>query len=185
MATREEKRKRPNYVDNKKFLQAMIEYRDKVSKATEDKRERPQVPYYIADCIMKIATHLSFKPNFMNYSFREEMISDGIENCLQYIDNFNPDKSNNPFAYFTQIIYYAFLRRIQKEKKYLYTKYKASQHFNVTGQTADRQEQDKGTNYNDGIKFGEWTEEHMEKFIKDFEETKRKKPKKKKTEMLL
>ena len=73
---------------------------------------------------MKIATHLSYKPNFINYTFREEMISDGVENCLQYIDNFNPDKSKNPFAYFTQIIYFAFLRRIQKEKKYLYTKYK-------------------------------------------------------------
>ena len=81
---------------------------------------------------MKIATHLSYKPNFINYTFREEMSSD-VENCLQYIDNFNPDKSRNPFAYFTQIIYFAFLRRIQKEKKYLYTKYKASENVNLFG----------------------------------------------------
>jgi DNA-directed RNA polymerase specialized sigma24 family protein len=67
------------------------------------------------------------KPNFINYSYREEMISDGIENCLQYIDNFDPTKSNNPFAYFTQIIYYAFLRRIAKEKKQSYIKGKLIQ----------------------------------------------------------
>jgi len=173
-----EKKKKPNYVDNKKFLQAMIEYRESVKLAEQEKKERPVVPFYIADCIMKIATHLSFKPNFMNYSFREEMISDGIENCLQYIDNFNPEKSKNPFAYFTQIIYYAFLRRIQKEKKYLYTKYKASEHYNVLGETADRQDHDIGNDYNDKMKFGEWTEEHMYQFIEDFENNKRRKKKK-------
>ena len=68
---------------------------------------------------LKIATHLSYKPNFVNYMFRDDMISDGIENCVQYIHNFDPAKSKNPFAYFTQIIHYAFLRRIQKEKKQL------------------------------------------------------------------
>ena len=115
------KRQKHNYVDNKKFLQEMIKYKDSVTLAEEEGKTRPRVPIYIGDCIMKIATHLSYKPNFVNYTFREEMISDGIENCLQYIDNFNPEKSQNPFAYFTQIIYYAFLRRIQKEKRYLYT----------------------------------------------------------------
>ena len=60
----------------------------------------------------------------MNYTFREDMVSDGIENCLQYIHNFNPNKSNNPFAYFTQIIYYAFIRRIQREKKQTHVKHK-------------------------------------------------------------
>ena len=113
--TRAEKRKKPYYVDNKKFLEAMVEFRESVQKAQENDEPRPIVPMYIAECIMKIATHLSYKPNFVNYSFRDEMISDGIENSLQYIDNFNPEKSSNPFAYFTQIIYYAFLRRIQKE----------------------------------------------------------------------
>src|SRR6056300_1183508 len=118
------KRQRQNYIDNKKFLAAMIEFRDSVIEAEEKGERRPMVPNYVAECIMKIAIHLSYKPNFSNYTFREDMISDGVENCLQYIDNFNPDKSNNPFAYFTQIIYYAFLRRIQKEKKLLYVKNK-------------------------------------------------------------
>jgi hypothetical protein len=178
--TRAEKRKKPYYVDNKKFLEAMVEFRESVHKAKEEGAPRPMVPMYIAECIMKIATHLSYKPNFVNYSFREEMISDGIENSLQYIDNFNPEKSSNPFAYFTQIIYYAFLRRIQKEKKYLYTKYKASENANVLGETADRQDHDYGHDYNDGIKYNEWTEEYMSDFIQNFEETKRRKKKKRK-----
>ena len=82
-----------------------------------DGAARPRVPNYIGECFLKIATHLSYKPNFVNYMFREDMICDGIENCVQYIKNFDPEKSSNPFAYFTQIIHYAFLRRIQKEKR--------------------------------------------------------------------
>ena len=108
---------KPHYVDNKKFLQAMIEHRTKVQKAEEKKRKAPEVTNYIGECFLKIANHLSYRPNFINYTYRDDMISDGIENCLQYMRNFNPEKSNNPFAYFTQIIYYAFIRRIQKEKK--------------------------------------------------------------------
>ena len=112
------------YVNNKEFLAAITEYRDKVIKAKEQEKPRPRVTNYIGGCFLKIATHLSYKPNFVNYMFREDMICDGIENCLQYIDNFNPEKSSNPFAYFTQIIYYAFLRRIQKEKRQLEIKSK-------------------------------------------------------------
>ena len=111
------KKKSEHYVDNKKFLQAMIEYKDKCDKAEKRKRKHPPVTNYIGECFLKIANHLSYRPNFINYTYRDDMISDGIENCLQYMNNFNPKKSNNPFAYFTQIIYYAFIRRIQKEKK--------------------------------------------------------------------
>ena len=110
-------KQKPHYVDNKKFLQAMIEYRDKCRKAEEKNRKKPPVTNYIGECFLKIANHLSYRPNFINYTYRDDMISDGIENCLQYMNNFDPDKSDNPFAYFTQIIYYAFIRRIQKEKK--------------------------------------------------------------------
>ena len=107
------KKKGIHYVDNKKFLQAMIEWRE----SWPDEENIPPVTNYIGECFLKIATQLSYKPNFINYTYREDMISDGIENCLQYVKNFNPEKSKNPFAYFTQIIYYAFLRRIAKEKK--------------------------------------------------------------------
>ena len=113
------KKKTEYYVNNKEFLEAITVYRNAVIKAREAEDPRPRVPNYIGECFLKIATHLSYKPNFVNYMFREDMICDGIENCLQYIDNFDPSKSTNPFAYFTQIIYYAFLRRIQKEKKQL------------------------------------------------------------------
>ena len=106
-----------HYVNNKEFLAAMIEWKKACKEAEEAGKPRPQVPNYIGECILKIATHLAYRPNFINYTYRDEMVSDGIENCLQYIGNFNPEKSSNPFAYFTQIIYYAFLRRIQKEKK--------------------------------------------------------------------
>ena len=117
-------KEKPHYVDNKKFLEAMIEYKDRCKKAEEKNRKKPDVTNYIGECFLKIANHLSYRPNFINYTYRDDMISDGIENCLQYMDNFNPEKSNNPFAYFTQIIYYAFKRRIQKEKKQMQVKAK-------------------------------------------------------------
>ena len=118
MASVMAKRKKTEYyVNNKEFLAAITAYREQVHAAEEAGEARPRVNNYIGSCFLKIATHLSYKPNFVNYMFREDMISDGIENCVQYIHNFNPEKSTNPFAYFTQIIHYAFLRRIQKEKK--------------------------------------------------------------------
>jgi|TARA_Y100000385_G_C13100780_1_gene644380 hypothetical protein len=123
-----------HYVNNKEFLNELVEYKQEVENSyikqfgsiPEDKKDRvrywegkPKIPNYLGDCFLKIATHLSYKPNFINYMFREEMISDGIENCIQYVDNFDPRKSTNAFSYFTQIIYFAFLRRIQKEKRQL------------------------------------------------------------------
>lgn len=112
-------KKKEHYVNNKEFLAALIDYRHDVDIAKNKGEPKPRVPEYIGDCFLKIATHLSYRPNFVNYMFKDDMICDGIENCLQYIDNFDPEKSQNPFAYFTQIIYFAFLRRIQREKKQL------------------------------------------------------------------
>ena len=122
-------KQKPHYVDNKKFLIAMTEYRELRIKAEEEGKKRPQVTNYIGECYLKIANHLSYRPNFINYTYRDDMISDGIENCLQYMDNFDPAKSKNPFAYFTQIIYYAFIRRIQKEKKQQEVKQKMIANF--------------------------------------------------------
>ena len=113
------RKKSEHYVNNKQLLEALIVYRAKVATAKENDLPKPRITNYLGECFLKIATHLSYKPNFVNYMFREDMISDGIENCVQYIHNFDPEKSRNPFAYFTQIIHYAFLRRIQKEKKQL------------------------------------------------------------------
>ena len=119
--------KKRNYVNNPDLLQALIKYKESCKDAEECGDSLPQVPEYIGSCILLIAQRLATKPNFSGYSYKEEMISDGIENCLQYIHNFDPEKSSNPFAYFTQIIWYAFLRRIQKEKKQTYIRFKASQ----------------------------------------------------------
>jgi hypothetical protein len=106
-----------HYVNNADFLEALKQHKLNVQQAQLEGKPKPQVPRYIGECILKIANHLPYKPNFIGYTYRDEMIGDGIENCLMYLDNFDPEKSNNPFAYFTQIIYYAFIRRIQKEKK--------------------------------------------------------------------
>ena len=118
------KKRSEHYVNNKELLEALIVYRTKVAHAKENNLPKPRISNYLGECFLKIATHLSYKPNFVNYMFRDDMISDGIENCVQYIHNFDPNKSSNPFAYFTQIIHYAFLRRIQKEKKQLEIKTK-------------------------------------------------------------
>ena len=111
------RKKSAHYVDNKVFLEAMKEWKEQCREAEAVGDSAPRISNYIGECFLKIANGLSHRPNFINYTYKEDMISDGIENCLQYIHNFNPEKSNNPFAYFTQIIYYAFIRRIQKEKK--------------------------------------------------------------------
>ena len=113
-----------HYVNNKEFLYAIVQYKADIKESEEKGEPRPVIPRYLGECFMKIARHLSYKPNFVNYMFKEDMISDGIENCVQYIHNFNPEKSKNPFAYFTQIIHYAFLRRIQREKRQLEIKNK-------------------------------------------------------------
>lgn len=124
MVTRTGRKRNEHYVNNKDFLQAIIEYKKKIKDSELKGLPKPRISNYIGDCFLKIATHLSYKPNFVNYMFREDMISDGIENCVQYINNFDPEKSSNPFAYFTQVIHFAFLRRIQKEKKQLEIKNK-------------------------------------------------------------
>jgi DNA-directed RNA polymerase specialized sigma subunit len=113
-----------HYVNNADFLAALIEHKDKVKQALERGEEKPMLSNYLGECFLKIATHLSYKGNFVGYSYRDDMISDGIENCLVAADKFDPEKSSNPFAYYTQIIYFAFVRRIQKEKKQQATKYK-------------------------------------------------------------
>ena len=110
-------KKKQHYVDNKKFLEEIVKYREAVETAKLQDRPKPRITHYLGDCFLMIATHLSYRPNFINYMYKEDMISDGVENCVQYIDNFDPTKSKNPFAYFTQIVYYAFLRRIAKEKR--------------------------------------------------------------------
>ena len=131
-------RKKQHYVDNEKFLEVMTGYRNAYLESRENGEEqKPMIPDYAGECFLKIAERLSHRPNFINYAFREEMVSDGIENCVMYASNFNPEKSSNPFAYFTQITYYAFLRRIEKEKKQLYIKYKTMDEYSTLEENSD------------------------------------------------
>lgn len=158
------KKKTNHYIDNKKFYGEMIRFHNACQKAKEEGEERPRIPEYVGECIMLIAQRLSTRPNFIGYSYREEMIGDGIENCLAYIHNFNPDKSNNPFAYFTQIIYYAFLRRIQKEKKQMYIKHKSFENSMIMNTLVDMAPEDK-TQFNAAyIHVSEKLDDLIEKF---------------------
>lgn len=157
-----------HYVNNKDFLNALIEYKKSCAIAKENKKPEPQIPNYVGECFLKIAEHLSRKPNFIMYSFKDEMICDGVENCLMYFRNFDETKSSNPFAYFTQIIYYAFLRRIMKEKKQLYVKYKATQQFGILDE-AEMMEDENGN----VVQFEMY--DNISEFIFNFEENKRKK----------
>lgn len=120
-------KKKNHYVDNQKFLEDILEYKKRVKYAAENGLEKPRVSEYCGKCIWLITEGLARKPRFMNYSFIDEMKSDALENCFLYFDNFNPEISQNPFAYFTQIIYYAFHRRISKEEKNRYIIYKKFQ----------------------------------------------------------
>jgi hypothetical protein len=161
-------KKPKHYVNNADFLEALIQYKKNCDEAKEKNKPEPSIPNYIGECFLKIAEHLSRKPNFISYSFRDEMIADGIENCLMYFRNFDPDKSKNPFAYFTQIIYYAFLRRIVKEKKQLYVKYKATEQFGIL----DEHEMFEDS---DGNMRQFQLYDNISEFIHNFEENKRKK----------
>ena len=155
----------------------MIVYKEEIKQAENEDKQTPPVPDYIGECFLLIAERLSYRPNFINYAFKEDMISDGIENCLQYVNNFNPEKSKNPFAYFTQIIYWAFVRRIQKEKKNLYIKYKEMERLQYLEDHID-------TNSGDSAEYlslvgSADTRNMISEFIEDFEEKRFKKRKKK------
>ena len=119
-----EVKRKKEYVNNGDFLNALEEYKQNKKHTTENNLPPPRIPNYIGECFQKIAEGLSHKPNFINYTFRDEMIADGVENCLMYFENFDADKSKNPFAYFTQITFFAFVRRIQREKKQMATKFR-------------------------------------------------------------
>ena len=160
-----------HYVDNAKFLEAMIEYKKEYTISINDDQELPLISEYLGSVFLKIAQRLSFRPNFINYTFKNDMISDGIENCLHYIHNFNPEKSNNPFAYFTQIIYYAFIRRIQKEKKQLYIKYKTMQSAPSLLENVEVSANDSDKGYNQETMNTD-QKANMHNFIKNFEDAK-------------
>jgi DNA-directed RNA polymerase specialized sigma24 family protein len=158
-----------HYVDNKQLYAVIVEYKNQFELAELHNQDPPPIPNYVGECILQIAKRLSTKPNFINYSYREEMISDGIENCISYFNNFDPSKSDNPFAYFTQIIYYAFLRRIQKEKKQVYIKHKTAENSMVFNELVEMDENDLP------FAVSDFDSENVSDFIKAFEDNMNKK----------
>ena len=122
-----------HYIDNVKFCEHMTAWKEKYVASVEAEEPKPQLSEYLGDCFVKIATNLAYRPNFINYPYRDEMISDGIENCLMYCHNFDASKSKNPFSYFTQIIFFAFLRRIATEKKQAFITYECFRRLDERG----------------------------------------------------
>jgi len=172
-----------HYVDNKRLYTALLKYKIACREAAEQGKPKPRIPEYVGECILRIANGLAVKQNFVNYQFKEDMIGDGIENTIMYLDNFNPEKYKNPFAYFTQIIYYAFLRRIYKEKKALYVKQKALQNAALFGLLEQTQAGDDGL----GESVIDLDNEYMSNLVEDFEKKlveKKKKSKKLEEEIL-
>jgi hypothetical protein len=116
------RRKSIHYVNNAQFSQAVVDYVGHLNECKKEETTLPKVPDYIAQCFLRIAQGLSHKANFIRYTYREEMVMDAVENCLKAISNYNLEAATrtgkpNAFAYFTQITWFAFLRRITKEKK--------------------------------------------------------------------
>ena len=172
------RKKTIHYVDNALFLEEMIEYKRQYFISKNNNEELPIISEYLGSVFLKIAQRLSFRPNFINYAFKDDMISDGIENCLHYIHNFNPEKSSNPFAYFTQIIYYAFIRRIQKEKKQLYIKYKSMQNYEISPEYVEYMNYDEDFKQVTDFKNSDFRVV-VDEFVDNFEKAKKKKAEKK------
>jgi hypothetical protein len=163
-------KKKNHYVDNKQFFADILTYQKACRKAKRNKEPKPKLPDSIGKCLMLIAENLSHKPNFIMYTFRDQMIADAIENCLLYFDNFDPKKGSNPFAYYTQIMRYAFLRRIDLEKEELYVKYKMTQEVGVLDEYEQFEHEESG-----GVIRQYEQYENITEFIYNFEQAKIKK----------
>jgi hypothetical protein len=166
-----------NYVNNKEFLKAIVDYKKLCLEAENCGDDLPQIPNYIGECLYEISNRLATKPNFSGYTYKDEMINDGLENAIQALNNFDPEKSNNPFAYFTQIIWYAFLRRIDKEKKQMYIRHKVTENSLVMGTAIDKSDGDSGD-----AAYIDLKNDYMNGFVESYEDkmnTKRKKQRQK------
>lgn len=161
------KKKKPvNYINNKQLYSVMLEFYEKTEQNKKDNKELPQIPNYVGQCFLKICNGLSNRPNFAGYSYKDEMIGDAIENCVTAAYGFNPHKSTNPFAYFTQIAWFAMVRRITKEKKQNYIKHKNFQNNNLMDEFLT-------DNYLASNKSSDYSED----VINNFEESERKRKK--------
>lgn len=159
------KKRKRNYVNNVEFLEAMVKYKKAVREAEDSGEEPPRIPNYIGECIYQIANRLAYKPNFINYTYRDDMIADGLENAIMCVNNFDPEKSSNPFAYFTQVIWFAFIRRIHKEKKQTYITHKVMENSLLTDTAFEH-----GSNSDfNSSSFKESSNDYMNDFVEKYE----------------
>lgn len=161
-----------NYISNKKMYNELIKYYDQIELAEKENREEPQIPDYLGECFLLIAENLAKKPNFSSYTFKEDMIQDGVLTCVANITKFDPDRTNNPFSYFTQAIFYSFLQRIAKEKKQEYVKYKSIEKKYFSEEVGETNNFDKGnfkTSDNNNLEifdnYLEFIEEYEDKHL--------------------
>ena len=157
-------RAKRNYVNNKTLYEEMIKYKQSLKDAEQAGKRLPSVPNYVGQCFLQICNRLSTKPNFMNYSYRDEMIADAIENCVSAAHSFDPGKSSNPFAYFTQIAWNAFIRRIHKEKKQAYIKHKNFENSGIMDELYDQQYSEGGPAYSIQVKHNEYSDDIIRSF---------------------
>lgn len=160
----QKKTKPVHYVDNKKFYSEIVKHHEAVALARKENKPEPRINDYIGTCIYKIANNLALNSNFIRYSFKDEFIEDAIENCFMYFNGFDHEKYTNPFAYFTQISYNAFIRRIKKEARARYTKYKAFQQMIIGSDLSLMVDSDDHQIINSSMT------ESMNEFIRNFEE---------------
>lgn len=154
----------PSYINNKEFYKAIKEYHD-----AHKENKKTRIPNRVGECFLQIAKNLSKKASFSGYPFVEEMISDAVFDCVRYADKFDPDRFNNPFAYFTQICWNAFIRRIKKEKKHLYSTYKYINQSEIFGLLQQSSDADESRMLQD-IGYSESARENMDRFVQDFED---------------
>jgi len=150
-----QKKKKPeHYVDNKKMLEVVTDWKNEIQKARDAGEDDPRMPEELGKMILLICKRLMMRPNFLNYSYREEFVSDAIENCMRYAKNFDPEKSKNPFGYYTQIAYFSAIHRINKEKKQFATKAKMVQQSGVLaiGAESNTQGHDNAEDYSNGYR---------------------------------
>lgn len=156
-----------HYINNDKMLEQIAPYRKAYVQAVKNDSEKPRIPEYIGECILQIATRLAQKPQFRSYSFVDEMIDDGIENCIQYAHNFDPAKSSYVFTYFTKMVFYAFVRRIQKEKKHSYIKHKVFEKYYMYDEFVQQSDNDRRSVENKSQL--DYYNEHRAGFIEEYE----------------
>jgi hypothetical protein len=134
-----------HYINNEELFKVMSKFIRETKTSIKNKKQLPQIPNYVGECFIMICNRLSNRPNFNNYTYKDEMISDAIENCVMAAHGFNPRKSRNPFAYFTQIAWNAFIRRIDKEKKQQYVKHKNFENDNLINEIIGELDQNQQT----------------------------------------